>query len=132
MSKVWIGVAVAAIALAGCTPAAENNTVVVANDTAGNVVLPPDEGDGEGNELGNDAAPDNALAAILAAPDYQRDQAFVRAIMDAGFRCDGVIKSERVKDVQGLPAWRSDCKDGKSHILSVKPDGTVLVMSRAD
>lgn len=131
MSKVWIGAAAAAIALAGCTPASEN-VVVVANDTSGNIILPPDEGGAEENAIGNDAAPDNALAAILAAPDYQRDQAFVRAIMDAGFRCDGVLKSERVKDVQGLPAWRSDCKDGKSHILSVKPDGTVLVMSRAD
>ncbi|MDF7776574.1 hypothetical protein P1X14_15060 [Sphingomonas sp. AOB5] len=130
MSKVWMGVAVLAIALAGCKPAAEN--AVVANDDAANLVIPPDEDGAEGNAIGNEAAPENATAAVLALPEYQRNQVFVRAIMDAEFRCDGVVKSERVADVQGLPAWRADCKDGLSHVVSVKADGTAIVMSRAD
>lgn len=130
MSKAWIGAALAAIALAGCTPGTGN---VADNGEGPNVTVPVDETVAEENAVsGNDGEPVNALAVVLEMPDYTRNQTFVRAIMDAKFRCDGVVKSERVKDVNKLPAWRADCKDGKSHILTVTPDGTVNIMSRAD
>ena len=102
----------AAAALAGCTSAEQNsatNVVAVENDA---------------EAMANQAAGDEAVASIVTMPDSTRNIAFVRAILAAGARCDGVTHSERVKDMNGHPTWRADCKGQVSHLITVSSDGT--------
>ncbi len=134
MKKAWIGAVAAGLLATACSSGTTNNQTV-ANDLAqpGDIVVPADETAlNEEAMVGNDAEPDNALATVLGMTESQRNIPFVRAIMDSGFRCDGVTKSERVDDYQGQPAWRATCKDGTLHLLTVKPDGTVNIISRTD
>jgi hypothetical protein len=121
--------ALAAVALAGCQSerAADNGA------TAANATEPMNMGDAEANAaMGNDAAPGNALAAVLEMNDRQRNVVFIRALLDAGLRCESVTSSERVPDVSGQPAWRANCAGGTNHILSITPDGTANIVSRTD
>ncbi|MEI9852295.1 MAG: hypothetical protein WDN24_17175 [Sphingomonas sp.] len=74
----------------------------------------------------------DVLAVVLAMPDAQRNIVFVRAVMDAGLPCEGVVKSERMPDQDGKPLWRAECKNGKSHLISITPDGTANIISRSD
>ena len=102
----------ATLALAGCgtveqTPA--GNNMVVVNDA---------------EAIANQAAGDEAVASIVTMPDARRNIAFVRAILAAGARCDGVTHSERVADQNGHPTWRADCKGQVSHLITVSSDGT--------
>ena len=102
----------ATLALAGCgtveqTPA--GNNMVVVNDA---------------EAMANEAAGEEAVASIVAMKDSTSNIAFVRAILAAGARCDGVTHSERVKDMNGHPTWRADCKGQVSHLISVSSDGT--------
>lgn len=120
--------ACAALVLAGCTPAAENNTASSENVAAENAALGAVD-----NATDNGAAPGNALATVLAMPEQLRNVVFVRAITDAGIKCDGVIHSERLADMDGKPLWRADCKGGNnSHMISITPDGTANIVSRTD
>jgi hypothetical protein len=83
--------------------------------------------------IANDAAPQNVLAAVLAMPERQRNVVFVRAILDAGLKCEGVTASERLPDMDGKPLWRADCKGGNnSHMITITPDGTANIVSRTD
>jgi len=102
---------IAVAALAGCTSAEQNS--------AKNEVV-----ENSAEAMANQAAGDEAVASVVTMPDATRNIAFVRAILAAGARCDGVTHSERVKDVNGHPTWRADCKGQVSHLISVSSDGT--------
>lgn len=123
MKKFVVLPALAALALAGCGPAAERNE---AADTAaaGNA-------EAEANAIVNDAAPGNALAAVLAMSDRQRNVVFIRALMDAGIDCQSVSSSVRLPDQDGKPLWRANCPSG-AHMISITPDGTANIVSRTD
>ena len=120
MKKTYI--LLAALALSGCNSGdkAPVNEIVI-NDA---------------EMTANEAAGAEAVASIVAMQDSTRNIAFVRAILAAGARCDGVIHSERIADQQGNPTWRADCKGGTSHIITVSSDGTpqplFTVNSRSD
>jgi hypothetical protein len=120
-------IACAALALAACTPTS-NNSTAPDNAAAENAAL----GAGD-NAMDNGAAPGNALATVLAMPDSLRNVVFVRALTDAGLKCDGVEHSERLPDQDGQPLWRADCVGGNnSHMISITPDGTAHIVSRTD
>jgi len=112
----------AALALAGCGPSGPTNTVTVTDDNV----------DAEANATGNDAAPGNALAAVLGMSDRQRNVVFIRALMDAGIPCQQVTSSVRLPDRDGKPLWRANCSDGNAHMISITPDGTANIVSRTD
>jgi hypothetical protein len=113
-------IACAALALAACTPAADNNSAAASNAA-------PAAAD---NATGNAAAPSNALAIVLAMPDKQRNIVFIRALLDADLKCENVESSERLPDQDGKPVWRANCKNGTSHMISITPDGTANIISR--
>jgi hypothetical protein len=115
MSRAII-IAGAVLALTGCNPATE-----------GAAPEPTPTAAAVANASGN------PLEKVLAMPERERDIVFVRAITDAGIKCDGVIKSERMPDQDGKPFWRADCKGGNnSHIINITPDGTANIVSRSD
>jgi hypothetical protein len=118
-------IACAALALAACAPAADNRSAVSGNGEAGNAAL-------DANATDNGAEPGNVLATVLAMPERQQNIVFVRAIMDADIKCDGVTHSERLPDMDGKPLWRANCKNGTSHMISITPDGTANIVSRTD
>ena len=114
MTKAIFGFAV--LALAGCSPAADNNTAAAVPTPAA-----------VANESGND------LEKVLAMSENMRNVVLVRAITDAGLKCDGVIHSERLPDQDGNIYWRADCKGGNnSHMITITPDGTANIVSRTD
>lgn len=78
------------------------------------------------------SAGDAAAKKLLEASEEARKIAFVRAIIDTGARCDGVVKADRLEDQNKFPVWRADCKTGISHIITVTPDGQFSVLSRND
>lgn len=101
----------ATLALAGCgSPEQKTATNVVVENNA--------------EAMANEAAGAEAVASIVAMKDSTRNIAFIRAILAAGARCDGVTHSERVKDLNGNPTWRADCKGQVSHLITVSSDGT--------
>jgi hypothetical protein len=115
-------IACAALALAACTStdnkAADN--AAAANAAAMDM------------DNASDNATGNVTAIVLAMPEKQRNIVFVRAIMDAGMKCEGVMSSTRLDDMDGKPLWRANCKDGTSHMISITPDGTANIVSRTD
>ncbi|AQR75761.1 hypothetical protein [Sphingomonas sp. LM7] len=117
---------IAALALAGCGPAAERN------ETANSAVAEPGNAGAEANATGNDAAAGNALEAVLAMSDRQRNVVFIRALMDAGIDCQSVNSSVRLPDQDGKPLWRANCPGGVAHMISITPDGTANIVSRTD
>jgi len=112
---IWV---CAALILAGCNPAAEQNATSEPANAA------PENADAD--------ATGNVLAAVLAMPERQQNIVFVRALMDADIKCDGVTHSERLPDMDGKPLWRANCKNGTSHMISITPDGTANIVSRTD
>jgi hypothetical protein len=115
--------ALAALALAGCGSTTEpTNTAAVSSDNA----------DAEANATGNEAAPANALAAVLGMSDRQRNVVFIRALMDAGIECQHVTSSERLPDQDGKPLWRVNCSDKTAHMIGITPDGTANIVTRND
>lgn len=130
MRKLMIVPMFAALALGGCgTPSGDNAAT-------GNVAAAPEPanaGDMEANAVGNEAEGGNVLATVLAMNDRQRNVVFVRALMDAGIDCDGVSSSDRLPDQNGKPMWRANCRaPGGSHMITITPDGTAQIVSRAD
>lgn len=123
MSRIIFVAGIAALALAGCTPAGKNDSAEAVNAAVAD----------NADVIANDAAPRNVLAAVLAMPELQRNIVFVRAILDAGLKCEGVTGSERLPDMDGKPLWRADCKGGNnSHMITITPDGTANIVSRTD
>lgn len=113
--------AVAALALAGCQQGGEA-TGNAAADTAA-----------ESNAvLANTADGNNVAAQVIAMNDAQRNVVFIRAIMDAGLKCDHVESSQRLPDQDGNPLWRANCSGGVAHMVTITPDGTAKIISRTD
>jgi hypothetical protein len=111
----------AALALAACGGKADNSDAVNAAPGSENAMA-----------ADNGAEPGNALATVLAMPDKQRNIVFVRALLDADIKCDGVVSSKRMPDSEGKPVWLAECKNGSTHMISITPDGTANIMSRSD
>jgi hypothetical protein len=104
----------AALTLAGCRQAAQS-----------------DAGNASGADVAaNNSAEGNVTATVLAMSDHERNVVFIRALIDSKLPCDGVLKSNRVTDQNGLPMWNVECKNGSTHYISITPDGTANVMSR--
>ena len=116
----------AALALAGCGSAGEKN------GTLNEVASEPANSEAEANAAGNEAAPGNALAAVLTMNDRQRNVVFIRALLDAGIECQAVTSSVRLPDQDGKPLWRANCSDDRAHMISITPDGTANIVSRTD
>jgi len=72
----------------------------------------------------------NYTAAVVRLSASEREGVFLRAILDAGKSCQKIIRSEAVEPAGQVPEWRVTCAGGEQHLLSVKPDGTALVVSR--
>lgn len=120
----YLAPALAALLLAGCN---------AANDTAATnaAAVEPRNDAAEANDAGNTGA-GNATSAVLALNDRQRNAVFIRAILDAGLQCEGVTASERIADQNGQPTWRANCGANSAHIISIGPDGTATINSRAN
>ncbi|MCW3835736.1 hypothetical protein ACFQ1E_05605 [Sphingomonas canadensis] len=93
------------------------------------------EAEAEANALGNDiggnaAEAGNVTAKVLAMNDSLRNITLVRALIDLDLPCEGVLKSERMDDYEGLPVWRAQCKSGDYYLISIDPGGIAHVRSR--
>ncbi|WP_284052309.1 hypothetical protein [Stakelama marina] len=75
---------------------------------------------------GNDVA-----AQMEKLPKAALNATLIRAILDAGMKCEGVTKSERLPN-QDIPTWRATCQSGEAHLIQVSPDGTAHVISRTN
>lgn len=128
MSKLIALPVLALVALAGCQQGGESQTPA-ANATE--AAQPADEG-AEANVAGNADAGENVTARVLAMGDRERNVVFIRAILDAGLKCDGVTASQRLEDRNGQPVWRAECGPGNAHVISITPDGTANIISRND
>ncbi len=113
MRRSMIGIALMALALAGCGRAPEAN--VAANAT-------------EANVTGNSEAGSNVAATVLGYGEKVRNGVLARALIDAKIPCGMVVKSERTRDINNNPAWRAECKNGVFPIVSITPDGTAIVV----
>ncbi len=109
---------IAALALTGCNGTTVPNASI---DTAA-----------ETNAADNASAAGNVAATVLGYSDRERNGVLARAIIDAKMPCDGVIKSDRMGDQSGMPAWRATCKNGYQHLVSISPDGVATILSRSD
>lgn len=77
------------------------------------------------------ATGDDYLQRINGLPGKQRDAAFLRAIVDAGFACQSVTSSQTHTDVQGYPAWLAHCTDGRDWVIVLEKNGIVQVVTPA-
>lgn len=84
-----------------------------------------------GPESRNSAAA-NYTAAVEALSGSQREGVFLRAVIDAGKSCQKIVKTESVEATGQPREWRVTCAGGEQYLLSVRPDGTVLVVNRTD
>ncbi|MBB5719481.1 hypothetical protein FHR23_002422 [Stakelama sediminis] len=85
----------------------------------------------ENNQAATISPENNVAAKVAAMGPQERNVVMIRAILDAGGKCEGVTKSELI----GNPAdneWRATCTDGTAHLVQIKPDGTAIVVSRTD
>lgn len=119
MTKHLVLPAFGALLLAGCnggggTP---TNTVTVTEQANSDEAV--------GNASGGGAA-------VAALSDRQRNAVFIRAILDAGLKCDAVTSSERIDDQSGQPTWRANCGPNNQHVISISQDGTATINSRTD
>ena len=111
----------AALALAACQQGGEATGNAAADNAAeANAVV-------ENGAIGN-----NVAAEVIAMNDAQRNVVFIRAIMDAGLKCDHVESSQRLDDQDGNPMWRANCSGGVAHMVTITPDGTAKIVSRTD
>ena len=80
----------------------------------------------------NEAAAANAVEAqqmatqVEALSPGQRDGVFIRAIRDAGLRCQGVTSSERGEKPG---SWVATCQEGSRHIITFGANGMANVTS---
>jgi len=75
--------------------------------------------------------PSGVTLRVMQMNEAERNVVFIRALIDSDLTCDGVTKSERVPDVQGVPYWKAYCKNGSSHLITVTKDGTARITSHA-
>lgn len=82
--------------------------------------------------MANAVTGENDADTVSAMGDGARRLTLARALTAADIKCDGVVKAVSVDPVNGAPTWRAECKNGTNHMLSVKADGTVNIVSRTD
>jgi hypothetical protein len=89
-------------------------------------------GGGGAGTTGNNAAtagatPDPMEAKIDALNDGQRKTAFFRAIYDADYQCDEIVKVvDRPRD-NGRRAWTATCGDTGDYYITLQPGGIFTV-----
>jgi hypothetical protein len=113
----------ALVLLGGCQPESQQNAAdnmaaelkAVGNDAA------------EANAVGNDGVASNFIAQLTGFGDRERNVVIVRAIMDSEKKCDGVIKSDREPDNQGLPSYHVYCRNGAEYRVIFSADGAARV-----
>lgn len=126
MTRMILPALAAAAMLGACQPPAE------APANTGSAEANAVNDAAEANATGN-AAAENITARVIAMSDRERNVVFIRALLDAGLKCDGVESSERLPDRDGKPLWRANCVgDGGSHMITITPDGTANIVSRTD
>jgi hypothetical protein len=83
---------------------------------------------------GNAAAPavdsngvDPTEAKIVAFPEALRRTTFFRAIRDAGFDCQQVVKEAPRDRYRGNARWAAACDDGAQYLLTLNPGGIIQV-----
>ena len=67
-------------------------------------------------------------ARVAALSPGQRNGVFIRAIRDAGLRCQGVVNSERAPP-PARATWIARCTNGSGHIIAFGPNGMAKVTS---
>ncbi len=75
--------------------------------------------------------PAGVTLKVMGMNEKERNIVFIRALLYSDLACDGVTKSERIADMQGVPYWKAYCKNGSSHLVTVTSDGTATIMSHA-
>ncbi len=141
MRKAVLVPMLALTALAGCGGGAQPpanatgdaaNTAVAADANAidANAVEANATDAAAGNAAANATDAANPVQRVLAMSERERNAVFIRAILDAGMKCEGVTKSERLPDKDGLPVWRAACGSDSAHVITITPDGTANIVSR--
>ncbi len=73
----------------------------------------------------------NYASEIAKMPKPARDAALFRAIRDAGLPCQKIIDSAPMDEANAQSAtWRAQCEDKAYHLITIKPDGQAVVVSR--
>ncbi|HEX4695556.1 hypothetical protein [Sphingomonas sp.] len=73
------------------------------------------------------ATPDPMEAKIDALTDKQRKLTFYKAIYDADYQCDEVVKAvDRPRD-NGHRAWTATCSDTGDYYITLQPNGVFTV-----
>ena len=113
MNKRLASTAIACLLLlAGCNkPAAEENKAAAPEQAA------PEE---------------NYQARVAALPQDARNDAFSRAVRDAGRPCAIVKSSAPVAPINGAPAWQADCDNGTKWVIVVGKSGLAVVTDEAE
>jgi hypothetical protein len=75
--------------------------------------------------------PSGVTLKVMGMNEKERNIVFIRALLDSDLACDGVSKSERIPDMQGVPYWKVYCVNGSSHLITVTADGTAKIMSHS-
>lgn len=83
----------------------------------------------EANATANAASGENIAATVLGYSENQRNGVLARALIDAKVPCGTVLKSERVADINGEPAWRVHCKNAVFPVVRISADGTASFSS---
>jgi hypothetical protein len=73
------------------------------------------------------AAPDPMEAKIAALTDAQRKTAFFRAIYDADYQCDEIVKVENKPRIDNRPVWLATCDDQGEYYITLQPGGIFTV-----
>jgi hypothetical protein len=87
------------------------------NAPAGNAATPAPEATG----------PDPFETKIVALPEPLRRTTFFRAIRDAGFDCQQVVKEAARPRYRDHPMWAAECDDGGQYLLTLIPGGVFQV-----
>lgn len=74
------------------------------------------------------ATPDPVEAKINAASELDRRTAFYRAIYDADFTCDTIVKVETRPRAAGRAVWLVTCDDKGEYVITLQP-GSIFTVS---
>ena len=80
-----------------------------------------------GNGATAAAAPDPMEANIAALSDSDRKLAFFRAIYDADYQCDQIVKLDTRPRDAGKPVWLATCDDDGEYVITLQPGGIFTV-----
>jgi hypothetical protein len=65
-------------------------------------------------------------------PNDARNDAFSRAVRDAGRPCAIINSSRPVAPIKGAPTWRADCDNGTRWVIVVGKSGLAVVTDEAE